>query len=387
MRGYCWILFLVLFCLHTHAYETDQYTTPKVALADMGEDLSRFIYSHVQLSIQEINQDVTTLPTKLAALESERDQLIQSAPGASAYNLPEEIKSAYEYLDRQIRNVKERLQLLQSEQGLVKAIHQKFSSQITWQEQRDGVFGAPPVYWNYPDNLKEGKIISFRAGKLDIVYSFAGFHRLISPTYFVFASTIKAYGIHFGVDKIGHIFNQGFQYYEIFEKSLAAGMDQNQAAKKAMDWGIETEDGIFGKIVDGVYSNADLAANYSGFLFFQNLFKEVIVGSNIMPAKLIRKADGTIAWNPTIKIDVNNFVKSFITQHLDESLNPSLLESPQRRIVRNAIKSRCKSWKEFYQLHDRQQVESITTQLKTFYGSDYGHKDENTLKIEEICWP
>ena len=75
MLGRLWVLILVFFSFHAQAYETDQYTTPKTDLADVGEDLSRFIFSNIQAALVEINQDIINLPSKLTALESERDQL------------------------------------------------------------------------------------------------------------------------------------------------------------------------------------------------------------------------------------------------------------------------------------------------------------------------
>lgn len=379
-----WVLLLVIFGHTAQAYETDQYTVPKSPLADVGEDLSRYFYSQIQSSIKEINQDRVSLPGKISALKLER--ATQSAPQASP-SYEEEMKLSNEYLDRQIREFEERLQLIQTEAGLVKAIWQKFGMQITWQEQRDGVFGLPLTILNQQGNLKKGKPLSFDAGKFSIIYSFSGFHRLLNPTYFVFASTIKAFDVHFGVDKIGHIFNQGFQYYEIFQKNLTNGKDQKQSLKAAVDWGVGTEDGIFGVFVDGVYSNADLAANIAGFLFYQNLFQEVQFGPQHLAPKLIRHSDGKISWNPDADIKAEELIKPFITQHLNESLNPSQLERLQRGIVKRAIQSRCSSWKAYYQLYNQEPVRALTSELKSFYEINYGHKDEYTLKIEEICWP
>ena len=51
-----------------------------------------------------------------------------------------------------------------------------------------------------------------KSGKTKIIYAYAGFHRGMSASYFIHSSTMKAYGVEFGLDKLGHTFAQGQGY-------------------------------------------------------------------------------------------------------------------------------------------------------------------------------
>ena len=51
--------------------------------------------------------------------------------------------------------------------------------------------------------------------------------------------------------------------------------DETRAAKRS----IFTEKYLFGQLTTGVYSNADLVANYEGYLFYRSLFHDNIVAT------------------------------------------------------------------------------------------------------------
>src|SRR6266550_4498514 len=82
--------------------------------------------------------------------------------------------------------------------------------------------------------------------------------------------TIRLYGIDLGTDKIGHIFQQGFEYLTRYEDALDGGTDEATAIAGAVHYGVRTELGLYGILLTGVYSNGDLAGNYAGFKFFRN---------------------------------------------------------------------------------------------------------------------
>lgn len=86
---------------------------------------------------------------------------------------------------------------------------------------------------------------------------------------FGFGPTINVGGVYFGTDKIGHFFSQGRKFYGRFR---ATG-DEAKAVRRS----ILTEKGLFGRLTTGVYSNADLVANYEGYRFYRSLFHAGIV--------------------------------------------------------------------------------------------------------------
>jgi hypothetical protein len=67
-----------------------------------------------------------------------------------------------------------------------------------------------------------------------------------------------------GVDKIGHFFVQGWTYFEI-------AYLQGDGIEAAMDWGERSERTLFGLYTTGMYSYADLSANFEGMRFWLRL--------------------------------------------------------------------------------------------------------------------
>lgn len=333
MKSLLLTLFFSLNSLQLLAYESDQHTVPDYELADVGEDMSAFIHYRIQRALDKINAS------------PEKDL---------------------------------------SEAQIVKLIHKEFGGTITWQDQLDGVFGHRLTIFPYPDNHKNGLPINYLPPKLGNIYSFSGFHRGLSSSYFVFCSSLKMYGIYFGVDKLGHMFNQGYQYFEAYQKALEAGASSEEATKTAVDWGVRTEDGIFGRIVTGVYSNGDLAANYAGLIFYQNLLNTISLEGKEFPAILIYENNGNLGINLERVDEISDLLKPFFSNHLNEVFNPSRFEFAQRGIIKKAIHSRCESIKNFYKWESPTALNSIEMQF--WMGLPYGHRSDNLLKVEEICF-
>ena len=86
---------------------------------------------------------------------------------------------------------------------------------------------------------------------------------------FGFGPTINIGGVYFGTDKIGHFFSQGRKFYGRY-RSMG---DEAKAARRS----VLTEKALFGRLTTGVYSNADLVANYEGYLFYRGLFHDGVV--------------------------------------------------------------------------------------------------------------
>lgn len=75
-------------------------------------------------------------------------------------------------------------------------------------------------------------------------------------------SSIKLGNNYIGTDKLGHFFDQGYEYYKRW--TLTSDM------KDVFRMGARNENSQLGAKRTGVTSYADLAANYSGFLFWKN---------------------------------------------------------------------------------------------------------------------
>lgn len=70
-----------------------------------------------------------------------------------------------------------------------------------------------------------------------------------------------------GADKFGHFFSEGYKYFE-------RGYLDGEGREAAVSLGIFTEEELFGEFTTGVYSHADLAANFSGMQFWLRLLGE-----------------------------------------------------------------------------------------------------------------
>lgn len=75
----------------------------------------------------------------------------------------------------------------------------------------------------------------------------------------------KDSGRKIGVDKIGHFFVEGWGFYK------RAYLRNEVNIENALRWGRFTENTYFGKTTTGVFSNADLVANFNGMRFWNHL--------------------------------------------------------------------------------------------------------------------
>lgn len=139
---------------------------------------------------------------------------------------------------------------------------------------------------------------------------------------FGFGPTIKVGGVHFGTDKIGHFFSQGRKFYGRY---LSMG-DEAKAARRS----ILTEKGLFGRLTTGVYSNADLVANYEGHRFYRSLFHDGVVTGK----------EAIFRWRAGVPVKQRSFTwTDHVNPFWDEALNanaysPRLLPYVKKQLLR-----------------------------------------------------
>jgi hypothetical protein len=78
------------------------------------------------------------------------------------------------------------------------------------------------------------------------------------------ADSINVDGIYMSDDKMAHFFGFGRRYYRKYLAALRDGMDTDAAVDKAIRYGMRNENGVVGKLIDGIFSHADLEANFQG---------------------------------------------------------------------------------------------------------------------------
>ena len=121
------------------------------------------------------------------------------------------------------------------------------------------------------------------------------------------APTLEVNGIRIGTDKLAHFFSGGGSYQRYVMRARKWGMSDAEAQTKVIDHGIFSEQTYLGKTSSGVFSRADLEANYQGMRFF--------LGMCDGDDPLLERSDS--GWQLTRPIDFADYV----TIEWDESFN------------------------------------------------------------------
>jgi hypothetical protein len=218
---------------------------------------------------------------------------------------------------------------------------------------------------------------------------FASVYRwAFSPVPFSFllsSPTVHVHGFYMGTDKIDHFVQQGHEYYEIVMREQAQGADLTVATARAVARGVSQEHTYYGTAVSGVYSNADLAANYAGLKFYLNLRQPVRIDGRVRPPLLVKTAQG---WRVRPDIARTQLLRPFLSDHLDESLNPSRYRF-SRGLIRSHVRDRCETWKRFYADRLTLVAPSGRSFATTWFGEEYGHwlPPEDEASIATECAP
>ena len=188
------------------------------------------------------------------------------------------------------------------------------------------------VYWriggpNFQDKLErwamaapEVERIEFKRGE-SLIDDFPALTGRFARIFGV-GPIINLNGVYIGTDKIGHFLSQGRKFYKRYRRMGDEAL--------AMRRSVTTEAGLFGRWATGVYSNADLVANYEGYLFYRSLFHDDIVAEK--PA-IFRWQDGK-------PVRQRRFTWAYhVNAFWDEGLNPNvyrkaLLPHVEKRLLR-----------------------------------------------------
>lgn len=251
--------------------------------------------------------------------------------------------------------------------------------QILFEWVGRNVFASRIVKWVNGIRVAEAPV-RFRPGLFSSIY-----RATLSPvpaSFLIDAPTIRVHGYYVGTDKIDHFFQQGHGYAVLAEKYRAGGASEADAIAAVVAHGVQQEHKYFGTLTSGVYSNGDLAANYAGMKFYQNLRHSVRIGEAVRAPLFERTAEG---WRLRADVDRDHLLEPFLSNHLDESLNPSRYRF-SRGSIRSTIRHRCEPWAQFYA--DR--IGLVAPAEKSFaakwFGEEYGHwlpaKEEVSIATE-----
>ena len=129
---------------------------------------------------------------------------------------------------------------------LIRAIANKFT-RFGWSKFETRVVGDNTIPQFYPIE--------------DHVYS--EFNTTLQLPYTI-STLMRVRDVWIGADKFSHFFNEGHNYYKRLSRF-------NGNMNKVLEYGHNMEAGMWGIRSTGVYSYADLVANFEGLSFFQSL--------------------------------------------------------------------------------------------------------------------
>ena len=333
------------------AFETDQYNLSPQPLADIGNEVSEHVEQRVRDAVDKVNAEILMVRK---CLETELDDKKQKGCDSP-------------------RAATSRLEYLRSEDGIAREVFEQlgggvppFTSMGTWMNSHS--FVVQPA--RYRTSYRKSIFV------LNPVIAIT-----ISPT-------VNLYGSEFGTDKIAHIFQQGYTYYRACRSALKNGATPEEARMKAVIWGQKSERTFYGTLVAGVYSNADLSANYAGLKFYEALTHPVRIGDATHPA-VLELHDGL--WKPSENLNIREvLLKPFVSDHLNEALNPSIFTKNLgwHSYIRWSVKKRsCEQWIDRYRGLSKEGLEERSRALRLWYGEDYGFTDsDHFITIANTCF-
>jgi hypothetical protein len=127
-----------------------------------------------------------------------------------------------------------------------------------------------------------------------------------------------------GTDKLGHFFSQGRKFWRRWRRM----QDETRAAAHSAF----TERAIFGAPMTGIYSNADLVANYEGYRFYRDLFEDDAQSGK--PALLRWQGDH---WQQQRPFDWNDYVDAY----WDEALEPNAYDHLLAPVMHKRLHAFC----------------------------------------------
>ena len=211
--------------------------------------------------------------------------------------------------------------------------------------------------------LKSPTVVSRRVATGDSIYGEMPFWSIRAVAVFGLGETIRVNGQLIGSDKLSHFLSQGRKFYHRYQKSGS----ENKAARR----GVLTERAIFGSGMTGSFSNADLVANYEGFLFYRSLFEDDIISGK--PAIFRWEDDG---WVMQREFDWADHVN----EYWDEALNVNAYDWMLRRHMEDRLADLCPQyWQNpaIYTIQDEDELQARYAHL--------GMRDTKSMRLGELC--
>lgn len=193
----------------------------------------------------------------------------------------------------------------------------------------------------------------------------------------VFGVSVQLDGIYMGTDKLGHFVTVGLSYYKKYLQAKRLGFSKEKAMELAIRRGIFSEKTYYGTIISGVFSFADLEANYQGLKFAIDMCE----GKEPL---LVQDQNGK--WSQRKAFDIT----PYITPKYDESFYPNSYTKKRWSQVKPKVLEYCdkrfSSKKlERFEYYKSMDQENPSTKYMNKLINNGKLKNPNQFTLKEIC--
>lgn len=238
---------------------------------------------------------------------------------------------------------------------------------------RDDMRFVNKIYWkiggiHWVDKIEKFAMKSPDVDRLEIprygsVFSGQPFWAVRVTGLFGVGASIRVNNQLIGTDKLGHFISQGRKFYRRY---LRYGSEE-----RAGEQSVLTEKAIFGQLSDGIFSNADLVANYEGHRFYRSLFEDGIIEGK--PAILRWTDEGWVVQRKFTWAD-------HVNAYWDEALNINHFDAGLYKYMHDRFVSFCPQYwtnPALYTVPDEEQLKRRYAHL--------GLRDTSELRLDSLC--
>jgi len=162
--------------------------------------------------------------------------------------------------------------------------------------------------------------------------------------------TLEVGKIRIGSDKLAHFFSEGWWYFRWWQKNQDK-YSADALQRKMLQYGVNLEWWVQGKLLTGVISAADMEANYQGFLFYRQL-----CGGD---EPLLYQQGGR--WHFSAAFDIS----SYVSPEWDESWNPNIYSKLRWKGIRETMAGYCPMLQDEWVQKQRAYYAVLDTQTPT----------------------
>ena len=213
--------------------------------------------------------------------------------------------------------------------------------------------------------MESDQVDRVRASRYESIYSGHPFWATRVAGWFGVGPTIKVNNIWIGSDKLGHFLSQGRKFWRRYQQMG----DEAQAAEHSA----YTERAIFGSMTTGVYSNADLVANFEGYLFYRSLFEDDIVPG---------KPSILVWWNGRWVVQRPFTWADHVNAYWDEALNVNHYDSLLYPHMEERLKDFCP---DYFERPDLFTMDTEVDQALQEKYADLQLRRNEALRLQQLC--